>query len=132
MRKASAVQRMVVGCWMACCLMSSGCVTNSGTVMADIVTFNHTDHDIRNFSINEVTGAGVARHGASETSLCCLRVPREYQRDFTLTVSWSDDALRPPQTLVAVPPPYLAGSNGGHVSVHFLRNGDVKVFVDEY
>ncbi|NMV39361.1 DUF3304 domain-containing protein [Ralstonia insidiosa] len=100
--------------------------------MADIVTFNHTDHDIRNFSINEVTGAGVARHGASETSLCCLRVPREYQRDFTLTVSWSDDALRPPQTLVAVPPPYLAGSNGGHVSVHFLRNGDVKVFVDEY
>lgn len=103
--------------------------TSSGnqTMGLDVVGYNHTDHAIGDFSVNDRGGAFEAAHSGGGAS-CCIAIPEKYTPGMTVTVTWTDQYNEHPQSRVVPIPPYTS-EDGGEFHVHFLRNGEIKVFV---
>ena len=93
----------------------------------DVVGFNHTDHDIGDFSVNDAGGAYEGKHEGGKAT-CCISLPAKYRPGMTVQVTWSGLEVGTPQTRTVVVPPY-GPHDTGEFDVHFLRNGQVKVFV---
>lgn len=93
----------------------------------DVVGYNHTDHDIGDFSVDGQGGAFLRRHKPSGFA-CCVSIPRQYSPGMTVTVTWIDEYGENPQSRVVAVPPYTS-KDTGLFSVHFLRSGQIKVFV---
>ena len=93
----------------------------------DVVGFNHTDHDIGDFNVNDAGGAYEGKHEGGKAT-CCISLPAKYRPGMTVQVTWSGLEVGTPQTRTVVVPPY-GPHDTGEFDVHFLRNGQVKVFV---
>ncbi|MGF6753542.1 DUF3304 domain-containing protein [Paraburkholderia sp. GAS42] len=100
-----------------------------GTMGLDVVGYNHTDHDIGDFSVNSEAGSYVGKHEQHGFS-CCVSLPAKYSPGMTVTVTWTDEYNKNPQ-IRAVPVPPFKPKDTGVFAVHFLRNGDIKVFITD-
>ncbi|RDS80914.1 DUF3304 domain-containing protein [Dyella monticola] len=109
----------------------SGCQADDDTMGLDVVGYNHTDRDIGSFYVNDRGGALLMHHKGGGGFVCCVAIPRKYTPNMTVTVSWTDEAGKHPQERIVAVPPYTP-EDGGVFAVHFLRNGDIKVFVTMY
>ncbi|GFZ92206.1 DUF3304 domain-containing protein [Dyella caseinilytica] len=105
----------------------AGCQAADHTMGLDVVGYNHTDHDIGDFSVNGEAGSFLARHEAHGMA-CCVSLPSRYTPGMSVTVTWTDTYNAHPQSRVVAVPPYTPEDSGAF-AVHFLRNGDIKVFV---
>ncbi|RDS80915.1 DUF3304 domain-containing protein [Dyella monticola] len=106
----------------------SGCQADDDTMGLDIVGYNHTDRDIGSFYVNDRGGDLLMQHEGGGGFVCCVAIPRIYTPNMTVTVRWTDEAGKHPQERIVAVPPYTP-EDGGLFAVHFLRNGDIKVFV---
>ncbi|MGF6775423.1 DUF3304 domain-containing protein [Paraburkholderia sp. GAS334] len=97
------------------------------TMGLDVVGYNHTDHSIGSFSVNSQGSSFLARHEQGGFA-CCVSLPAKYKFDMTVTVTWTDEYDEHPQSRVVAVPPYTP-EDGGMFAVHFLRDGQIKVFV---
>ena len=98
-----------------------------GTMGLDVVGYNHTDHSIGDFSVNSEAGSFLARHEQSGFA-CCVSLPAKYTPGMTVTVTWTDEYNKHPQSRT-VPVPPFGPKDTGVFAVHFLCNGEIKVFV---
>lgn len=103
------------------------------SVGINIVGYNHTDKDIGHFTVETGSSSGgggflMAHRGGGKFS-CCISVPKPWKRGMKVTVGWTDDHDENYQERVVEVPKY---EELGDMSVHFLRNGQIKVFVTMY
>ncbi|NML32736.1 DUF3304 domain-containing protein [Paraburkholderia antibiotica] len=108
----------------------SSCQAKSDTIGLDVTGYNHTDKDIGFYSVNGQGGSFVARHGQGG-SACCVSIPEKYIPGMTVTLRWGGEEIGKEQERVVSVPPYTADT-AGHIAVHFLKNGDIEVFVTMY
>jgi Protein of unknown function (DUF3304) len=113
---------------VALCLPLAAC--GDDRMGIEVVGYNHTDHDIGDFSVNDAGGAFEEKHHGGKAT-CCISLPAKYQPGMTVQVSWTDEIGEHPQTRTVVVPPF-GPHDTGEFDVHFLRNGQVKVFVTMY
>lgn len=95
-------------------------------VPANVIGYNHTDRDIGHFTAGG-TGGGFlhAHHGGGKFS-CCIGIPKHWNPTYAVTIGWTDDHDENYQERLIKVPNY---EKSGNLDVHFLQNGDVKVFV---
>ncbi|WP_219724763.1 DUF3304 domain-containing protein, partial [Xanthomonas oryzae] len=60
---------------------------------------------------------------------CCIDIPKPWKPGMTVTVGWTDDYDENYQERRVPVPRY---DKYGDMAVHFLRNGQIKVFVTMY
>jgi len=96
----------------------------------DLVGYNHTDYEIGHFSVDESGGTYLGPHSGGGGFVCCVSVPRKYKSGMKVRIRWDgkDDVVY--DRIVDVPP--YKPEDTGLFAVHFLRNGEVKVFVTSY
>ena len=110
----------------ALCLPLAAC--GDDRMGIEVVGYNHTDHDIGDFGVNGGGGKFLEKHHGGGGFTCCISLPAKYYPGMTVEVSWTDEMGEHPQTrTVAVPP--FGPHDTGKFDVHFLRNGQIKVFV---
>ena len=90
--------------------------------------FNHTDTSLV-FSVEGQTGALVFPH-SSGGGACCLGIYEKWRPGMTVTVSWSQGKDEAWHERVVPVPEY--GDSIGFFNVHFLRDGEIKVFATLY
>jgi len=124
----------ILGCTgilaLSTALLAHRNATADDTMGLDVVGYNHTDHDIGDFSVNNEAGTYLGKHEGGGGFTCCASLPAKYKPGMTVTVTWTDDYNRNPQSRT-VPVPAFGPKDTGLLAVHFLRNGDVKVFVTD-
>jgi len=101
-----------------------------GPMGLDVVGYNHTDHSIGDFSVNEEAGSFLARHEQGGFA-CCVSLPAKYTPGMTVTVTWTDEYNKNRQSRTVPVPPYTP-EDSGMFAVHFLSGGQIKVFVTMY
>jgi len=111
---------------VALCLPLAAC--GDDRMGIEVVGYNHTDHDIGDFAVNGGGGSYLGKHEGGGGFTCCISLPAKYQPGMTVQVSWSGLEVGTPQTRTVVVPPF-GPHDTGMFAVHFLRNGQVKVFV---
>ncbi len=101
--------------------------------------YNHTATGIGEYivSINNSTGIDIGYLGAGEgggSSNCCVSIPRKWNSNLTVSVAWSvwkkDDKKREFSRTISVPEYNFMDVS--RLNIHFLRSGEVKVFVSKY
>lgn len=98
------------------------------SVGTNVVGYNHTEQTIE-FTVDGGTGGLVQAHKGGGKFACCIGVPDPWRPGLSVTVAWSQgDDERWHERVVPVP----AYDRIGDLAVHFLRNGDIKVFVTMY
>ena len=120
-------QRLVLLPMLLAALCLSLAVCGDDRMGLDVVGYNHTDHDIGDFNVNDAGGAYEGKHEGGKAT-CCISLPAKYRPGMTVQVTWSGLEVGTPQTRTVVVPPY-GPHDTGEFDVHFLRNGQVKVFV---
>ncbi|QAU25401.1 DUF3304 domain-containing protein [Dyella sp. M7H15-1] len=114
---------------VALCLVLAGCPSDN--VPLEVVGYNHTDRSIGDFYVNGGWGAFLMKHSGGGTYTCCVVVPPVYKPGMKATITWSDEAGENPRSREIAVQPY--GPNDfGLFAVHFLRDGQIKVFVTPY
>ena len=117
--------------WRLCllaglCLPLTGCTEDQMTL--SLVGYNHTDRSIYRFGVNEYGGAYLGAHRGGGKFTCCTSIPRAYKPGMTVKVWWSDWGGENAMERDVEVPQY-GPDEGGRFAVHFLRGGEVKVFV---
>ncbi|SFO76515.1 Protein of unknown function [Cupriavidus sp. OV096] len=108
------------------CLPLTGCTEDRMTL--NLVGYNHTDRSIHRYGVNEYGGGHLQAHRGGGGFTCCISIPRAYKPGMTVTVWGSDwDGKNAIRRVVEVP--RYGPDEGGRFAVHFLRSGEVKVFV---
>ncbi|WP_165774367.1 DUF3304 domain-containing protein [Herbaspirillum robiniae] len=101
----------------------------------DFTAYNHTDHSIDDFEFELKGGkrsaGGFVGKGEGGGDICCVSVPEQWTPALTVQVraSWEDNAGTVHRISKQVPVPQYSTKDTGHFNIHFLRNGEVKVFV---
>ncbi|WP_432241437.1 DUF3304 domain-containing protein [Herbaspirillum robiniae] len=101
----------------------------------DFTAYNHTNHSIDNFEFELKGGkraaGGFVGKGEGGGDICCVSVPEQWTPALTVQVraSWEDNAGTVQRISKQVPLPRYSRKDTGHFNIHFLRNGEVKVFV---
>lgn len=95
------------------------------TLPANVVGYNHTDRDIGHFTVNGAGGGFLQAHKGGGGFVCCIGIPKHWKPSYRVTVGWTDDYDENYQERTIEVPRY---DKVGHFSVHFLRNGEIKVF----
>ncbi|GFZ98802.1 DUF3304 domain-containing protein [Dyella caseinilytica] len=124
-------QIAIIGILVAIITVLSSCFARNHTMSLDVIGYNHTDRDIGDFSVNGKGGSLLMKHHGGGKFSCCIVIPEKYKHGMTVVVTWSDEAGKNPASRTVIVPPYRP-EDGGHFAVHFLRNGDIKVFVTKY
>lgn len=91
-----------------------------------IIGYNHTDMYIHRFAVNGYSASNLFEHAGGGKWACCVTIPRKYRPGLKATIEWETDDDKTYQRLVEIPP---YGSDISSFNVHFLRDGNVKVFV---
>ena len=92
-----------------------------------IVGYNHTDTTIVQFLINGGNGDSALRpHQGGGSTSCCVVVPDHWRPGLKVEISWTTDLKTYHRQVVPIPE---YDDKAGHFAVHFLRNGQIKVFV---
>jgi hypothetical protein len=117
----------LVGQMLVWSLVLSACKGEIVTATPGIVGYNHTDTSIAHFLLNGGSGGGFtqAHHGGGGTT-CCVSIPAWWRPGLQVEVTWTTDQKNYQRQMVSIPE-YERGA--GRMAVHFLRNGEVKVFV---
>lgn len=96
------------------------------SIPVGIVGYNHTDVTIIQFLINGGNGDSALRpHQGGGSTSCCAMIPDHWHPGMTVEISWTTD-LKVYQKQVVPIPKY---DEVGDLAVHFLRNGEIKIFV---
>lgn len=98
------------------------------TVTTNLVGYNHTDKDVGHFTVDGNEGGFLQAHRGGGGFTCCISVPDPWRPGLKVKVGWTDDYDENYQERVVEIPKYDA-KRTGQFSVHFLRNGEIKVFV---
>ena len=102
------------------------------TIAPSIVGYNHTNAAIGHFTVNGRGGGGfLGAHQGGGKFACCAPIPNPWRSGLTATIGWTDERDEHYQERV-VPVPEYDAKRTGQFSVHFLRNGDIRVFVTLY
>ncbi len=101
----------------------SACKVRSTGIPVGIQGYNHTDTTIPQFRVNGGSGGSARRHSASGR-VCCAVLPYRWSPGLEVEISWTTD-LKTYQKVMLPIPKY---DEVGKLAVHFLRNGQVKVF----
>ncbi|WP_149138608.1 DUF3304 domain-containing protein [Cupriavidus campinensis] len=116
----------IAGLLAALPLAMSGC--GEEPISVSMVGYNHTDVGIYAFEVNGRGGPNIWPHEGGGSFTCCVTVPRVYKPGMTAKVRWVNRIDDVPQERIVPVPPY-GPRDGGMFAVHFLRDGNVKVFV---
>lgn len=116
-------------------IFCSACSKQSSTTPLTLTAYNHTDRGIGEYSVKISTGAGggagyldAGAGGGGYT--CCVSVPSLWRPGLMVTVTKEimvGNVETTVERIVEIPKYDL--KNASLFSVHFLRDGDVKVFV---
>ena len=114
-------------------LLSVGCLSgcNTNTLSTSLVGYNHTNQSVGHFAVNGVDGGFLGPHEGGGKFSCCASIPSQWHTGLTATVGWTDLNDEHYQERIVAVPPYEA-KEAAQFSVHFLRTGDIKVFVTRY
>ena len=95
------------------------------TVSASISGYNHSETEV-DFSVNGYGGGYLYPGGGGGSFVCCISLPDPWYEGYSVTIRWEDSQFQTHQREVKVPQydPRKIGS----FNVHFLRNGEIKVF----
>jgi hypothetical protein len=104
----------------------SGC--GDEPISVEMVGYNHTDVGIYAFEVNGRGGPNIWPHEGGGKFTCCVTVPRVYKPGMTAKVRWVHRIDDVPQERIVAVPPYRP-EEIGRFAVHFLRDGNIKVFV---
>lgn len=107
-------------------LAMSGC--GDEPISVSMVGYNHTDVGIYAFEINGRGGPNIWPHEGGGSFTCCVTVPRVYKPGMTAKVRWVHRIDDVPQERIVPVPPYRP-EDVGLLTLHFLRDGSIKVFV---
>jgi hypothetical protein len=108
--------------------MLSSCHAADDTMGLDVVGYNHTDHDVDGFPVDGGAGSYLGKHEGGGRFACCVSQPVKYTPGMTVTVTRTDEYNKSPQSRTVPVPPYTP-EDSGKFAVHFLRDGQIKVFV---
>jgi hypothetical protein len=120
---------------LGCALLSTACSKEPATTSLQLSGYNHTDKSIGSFSISggggeggEAGYLGPGQGGGGFT--CCVSVPTVWRPSLKVTVIWDgwEKDVEKTITRVVQVPKYDA-KTASTMDVHFLRSGEVKVFV---
>lgn len=92
----------------------------------NVVGYNHTSRGIGHFTVNGRGGSFLAANEGGGKFACCVSIPEDWEPGLTAVVGWTDDHDRNYQERVVPVPRY---ERLGDFAVHFLANGEIKVFV---
>lgn len=116
-------------------LFCPACSKQSSTISLSLTAYNHTAKGIAWYSVdvpNGISGsAGFLASGAGGGGFtCCVSVPTVWRDGMTVTVTRTNlvNNVKKNMEYVVAIPKYDA-KNVSTLTVHFLRNGDVRVFV---
>lgn len=113
--------RLVLLCALAAC-------SNGKTVSANLTGYNHTDKTIGAFYVDGVWGGNVTPPAGGGKFVCCTVLPSPWTETVFVKLTWEDHDGKTHTKQVSVPrydPRTLSRLN-----VHFLRDGEVKVFAN--
>jgi Protein of unknown function (DUF3304) len=97
------------------------------TVGAELTGYNHTDRTIGGFYVNGEWGGNITPGSGGGSFICCVPLPDPWQPGMTVTVRWEDHELKTQERVVPVP--QYDPNKVAQMNVHFLRSGEIKVFV---
>ncbi|MBB3255534.1 hypothetical protein F4827_000259 [Paraburkholderia bannensis] len=128
---AFALSALLSGCHAGAGNDNNHAASSAETMGLDVVGYNHTDNSIGSFSVNGQGGSFLARHEGGGGFTCCVTLPAKYTPGLAVTVTWTDTYGEHPQSRVVAVPPFER-KDAGMFAVHFLRDGQIKVFVTMY
>jgi hypothetical protein len=114
------------------------CGKEKMTLPVNVSGYNHTEHGIGGYLVTLSTGSevevGYLDAGAGGGGYtCCLSIPAVWQPGMTATIRMS--TIKNGKEISVektVPVPKYVSSDAGRFIVHFLHNGNYKVFVTKY
>ncbi|CAJ0772635.1 DUF3304 domain-containing protein [Ralstonia chuxiongensis] len=107
----------------------AGC--HAKALSTNVVGYNHTSRSIGHFTVNGSEGGFLGPHEGGGKFACCISIPSPWRPGLTATVGWTDENDEHYQERVVAVPQYDAKQTA-QFSVHFLRSGEIKVFVTMY
>jgi hypothetical protein len=120
---------------LSCALLGTACSKEPATTSLELTGYNHTGKSIGSYSVSggggEGGGAGYLGPGSGGGGFtCCVSVPTAWKPGMKMTVTWDgwENNVEKNMTRVVAVPEYDA-KIAGLMNVHFLRNGNVKIFV---
>jgi hypothetical protein len=100
----------------------------ASTIGVELTGYNHTDKTIGAFYVNGQWGSNITPGSGGGSFVCCADLPIPWRPDLEVTVKWEDhDGVMHERK---VPVPRYEPKQLGGLNVHFLRNGDIKVFAN--
>ncbi len=127
---ANAAVRILSLLVLVACVLVAACndASSAKTVPAELTGYNHTDKTIAAFYVNGEWGGNITPGAGGGSFVCCVELPVPWRPGLTAKITWEDHELKMQAREVAVPeydPKTLSTFN-----VHFLRSGEIKVFVN--
>ncbi len=119
-------------------LLSTACAKQTASISANLMAYNHSLSGVASFEVSLSNGstvqAGYIAPGAGGGShTCCIMLPVAWTPTLTATVRKVSTRNGQEQTFVQkVAIPRYDGSLPNHLSVHFLNDDSVKVFITDY
>ncbi|MQA36784.1 DUF3304 domain-containing protein [Rugamonas aquatica] len=109
-------------------LLLSGCRSDSASI--ELCGLNYTSKHIEDFSVNGYSGASIYANGGGGSFVCCVLLPRQWNKDLRVTVRWNYDEKNPgaPRERIVAVPKY-SEADIGFLAVHFYSDDTVKVLV---
>lgn len=119
-------------------LFSTACSKEPATTPLQLTGYNHTNKSIGSFSVTGDGGEGGnsgyhAPGSGGGGFTCCVSVPTVWQPGMKIMVTWDGWEKDMEKTITrVVPVPKYDAETASRLNVHFLRNGEVKVFISRY
>ena len=120
-------------------LMSTACSKEPTGVSANMTVYNHMVTGVASYGVKLSTGAAidagfVAPGEGGGAVICCLTLPLVWTPNLTATVKKNvfDKDRNTVSTFKTVPVPRYASPPPGRFVVHFLVDGNIKVFATRY
>lgn len=105
----------------------AACQGKDESAPVGIVGYNHTDTTIAQFLINGGNGDSfIDAHTGGGSTSCCAMIPDHWRPGMKVEISWTTDLKTYHKQMVPIPE---YDDKAGHMAVHFLRNGEVRVYV---
>lgn len=128
----AGVQRPARWCWGIALLVMllpalAACQGKGKSAPVGIVGYNHTDTTIAQFLINGGNGDSfIDAHTGGGSTSCCAMIPDHWRPGMKVEISWTTDLKTYHKQMVPIPE---YDDKAGHMAVHFLRNGEIRIYV---
>lgn len=110
--------------------LSAACKSEPKTASFNISGYNHTDTTIGAFYVNGKWGGALVPGVGGGKFVCCLKLPDPWQPGMKVTVEWDDKDDKQQTRLIEIP--QYDAKTASTANVHFLRSGEIKIFVNRY